>query len=236
MSQADLAPPALLPKEHRKHKDKSEKSKSKKRKRNENEDNDTPPTKISRRDRSEEHETAQDTKVRLDKSPFFNQTLALRLPLSPITQTKPSSGLCAEHLSPMLLTYHEPFKAVVLAYSDVHLSNYPRGQSSESEQICAESVDEYSVNYTWITANFLLLRPGRGTQIEGQIRIQNESYIGLICWNMFNANIPRRLVPKDWRWRMNSERPKKKQKTGTVESVTQDRQPGLFRRREWRED
>ncbi|KAI9665318.1 MAG: hypothetical protein M1831_001755 [Alyxoria varia] len=228
MSQIDSAEAAAPRRKHRKHKDKSEKKKSKKRKRDEVEDNDTPPTKSSRRDRCENRQTDQDTELRVDKSPFFMQTVALRLPLSPITQTEPLNGLCAEHLSPLLLTYYEPLKAVVLAYSDIHLSDNPSKQTSDREQVCAESVDEYSVNYAWVTANFLLLRPGRGTQIEGQVRIQNESYIGLICWNMFNANIPRKRIPKDWRWRINSERPKKKQKTSAVEPVTQEDSQGYY--------
>ena len=36
--------------------------------------------------------------------------------------------------------------------------------------------------------------------IEGHVNIQNESYLGIICYNYFNAGIDVRRLPKDWTW------------------------------------
>ncbi|PBP25479.1 RNA polymerase Rpb7-like domain-containing protein [Diplocarpon rosae] len=43
-------------------------------------------------------------------SPFHLQTSSLYLPLAPVSQKFPLEGICAEHLSPLLLTYYPPFK------------------------------------------------------------------------------------------------------------------------------
>ena len=36
--------------------------------------------------------------------------------------------------------------------------------------------------------------------MEGYVNIQNQSYLGLLCYNLFNASIERRRLPKGWRW------------------------------------
>ena len=36
--------------------------------------------------------------------------------------------------------------------------------------------------------------------MEGYVNIQNQSYLGLLCYNLFNASIERRRLTKGWRW------------------------------------
>jgi len=66
--------------------------------------------------------------------------------------------------------------------------------------VLAKSIAEYAVSYTWLTADFLVLKAQKGIWIEGYINVQNESHIGLVCWNLFNASIERKRLPKQWQW------------------------------------
>ena len=136
------------------------------------------------------------------KTPFHLQTFSLYLPLSPICQNYPLQGLCAEHLSPLILTYYPPFRGVILSYSNARLSEAPQGYTGDEEhgKVLAKSVAEYAASFVWITAEFLIFKPKKGGYIEGWINLQNESHLGLVCWNLFNASIEKQRLPKSWRW------------------------------------
>ncbi|KAI5242911.1 hypothetical protein E4T42_07558 [Aureobasidium subglaciale] len=139
-------------------------------------------------------------------SPFVKQTSSFYLPLSPIYHAFPVDGLCAEHISPLLLTYHPPLRGVVLSYSNPRLSNTPANAPSSRDGpdaepiVLAKSIDEYAVSFVWLTVDFVLLRPTPGAVIEGYVSLQNESYLGLVCWNFFNAGVDRKRIPSNWRW------------------------------------
>ena len=179
----------------------------KKRKRSEYKD--TSPSRNTKKHRSkhtkQDHATGDQVPQSLDSTdatPFFRQISSLYLPLSPICQRYPLEGLCAEHLSPLLLAYYPPLNGVVLSYSNAKLSTEPlSGDVQDEGPVLAKSVDEYAVSYVWLTADFLLFRPQRGCLIEGWINLQNEGIIGLVCWNYFNASIERKRLPKDWKWK-----------------------------------
>lgn len=162
----------------------------------------------------------------VETSPFHIQTSSLYLPLSPISQLHPLKGLCAEHLSPLILTYYSPFHGVVLSYSNVRLSEHPSTSASVTGQVLARSVDEYAVSYTWVTADFLVFRPKRGGWIEGWVNLQNEGHLGLVCWNLFNVSIERKRLPKSWKWvragAESTQQEKKKRKEKVDESVSQE--------------
>lgn len=132
-------------------------------------------------------------------SSFHQQTSSLYLPLPPISQSHPLQGLCAEHLSPLILTYYPPFHGVILSYANVQLSSSPAITTS-NEDVLARSIDEYAASFIWVTADFLLFRPERGNVLEGWINLQNEGNIGLVCLNFFNASIERKRLPREWRW------------------------------------
>ena len=132
-------------------------------------------------------------------SPFHIQTSSLQLPLAPISQKYPLEGLCAEHISPLILTYYPPLDGVLLSYSNARLSEKPFGNNTQGA--LGECVDEYAVTWCWVTAEFLIFKPNKGQWLEGHVNLQNEGHIGLVCWNLFNTSIERRRLPKDWVWR-----------------------------------
>ena len=153
-------------------------------------------------------------------SPFMKQTTSFYLPLSPCAYRFPLEGLCAEHISPLLLTYCPRLRGVLLSYENPRMSEHPIAgvhvkSSEDKKAVLARSVDEYAVTYVWLTADFLLFRPNRGTYLEGYVSLQNESILGLVCYNYFNAVIERDKLPKDWKWideEDQTEQPKKKKR------------------------
>lgn len=155
-----------------------------------------------RKDRQITTDTLPSTSVALDSSPFYMETYSIFLPLSPICYNHPLQGLCAEHLSPLLLCYHLPFHGVVISYENTKLSAEPP-QDLNSEipsPVLARSVDEYAVSFVWLTADFLIFRPRKNDIMEGWINLQNEGNLGLVYLNFFNVSIERKRLPKSWRW------------------------------------
>ncbi|KAM0694856.1 hypothetical protein Q7P36_005212 [Cladosporium allicinum] len=149
--------------------------------------------------------TAISSKYLHSKSPFVQQTTSFYLALSPIAHHFPLEGLCAEHISPLILTYYAPLKGVVLSYNDPRLSESPEmgakvSKGKDSKTVLGTSVDEYAVTFVWLTVDLLIFKPQRGTVLEGYVNLQNESILGLICYNYFNAGIERSRLPKDWQW------------------------------------
>jgi len=136
-------------------------------------------------------------------SPFHIQTVSLYLPLAPISQQYPLEGLCAEHISPLILTYYPPFSGVLLSYSNPRLSEKPFADDGES--VLLHNIDEYAVSWAWVTAEFLLFKPENGTLLEGYINLQNQGHLGIVCWNLFNASIESKRLPSDWSWKDVSE-------------------------------
>lgn len=136
------------------------------------------------------------------KSPFYLQTSSLYLSIAPIAQSHPLAALCAEHISPLLLSYYPPFHGVLISYSNPRLSSDPHDSSARDgrQKAFARSVDEYAATFVWLTAEFLVFRPQRGDVLEGYVNLQSENSISLIYWNFFNASIERRSLPKKWKW------------------------------------
>ena len=168
----------------------------------------------------------------VDQSSFHYQTSSLYLPLSPISQLHPLQSLCAEHLSPLILTYYHPFHGIVLSYKHVRLSESSELPCSRSQQglVLARSIDEYAASFVWVTADFLIFRPQRGGWIEGWVNLQHEGHLGLVCWNLFNASIERKRLPRNWKWvpggqnvgsKKKSDQPQNFLESGTPESVVQ---------------
>ena len=131
-------------------------------------------------------------------SPFYQQTSSFYLPLPPISQKHALQGICAEHISPLILTYYQPFHGVVISYSNARLSTNP--QTDDSTPTFARAIDEYASSFIWLTADFVIFKPRRGSMIEGYVNLQSESTIGLLCLNFFNASVHRRRIPEEWKW------------------------------------
>lgn len=64
----------------------------------------------------------------------------------------------------------------------------------------AKSINEYAVTYVWLTAEFLVFRPEKGTILEGAVNVANEGMVGLICYNYFNVAVSREHLPEGWMW------------------------------------
>lgn len=149
--------------------------------------------------------TASNEGKLVTQSPFVKQTTSFYLPLSPCAYHFPLEGLCAEHISPLLLTYYPPVGGVVISYSSPRLSEHANDglqvdTSDRTKAVLSRCIDEYAVTYIWLTAEFLLFKPRRGTYLEGYVSLQNEGILGLVCYNYFNAVIEREKLPEDWRW------------------------------------
>lgn len=186
-----------------KHKSKSEKKHKstthgeKKRKRDHKEDGGHKSK--SKKHKSDKPTTASILEVPENVSPFHMQTSSLFLPLAPVSQKTPLEGLCAEHLSPLILTYYPPLAGVLLSYHNVRLSEKPFGNDGE-EDVLLQNIDEYAVSWAWVTAEFLLFKPEKGAWLEGYVNLSNEGHLGIVCWNLFNASIERKRLPSDWKW------------------------------------
>ena len=131
-------------------------------------------------------------------SPFYQQTSSFYLTLPPISQKHALQGICAEHISPLILTYYPPFHGVIISYSNARLSTDP--QIGSSKPAYARAIDEYASSFIWLTADFVIFKPQKNSMIEGYVNLQSESTIGLLCLNFFNASIERKRLPKEWKW------------------------------------
>ena len=202
MSMEVASPRLPKPKKHKKSKDKDVEQNEKKRKRHTSDELAvTLPKKPKNKHRSKSplaKEAAAISTQRSIDSPFYEQTSSLYLPLSPISQHHAIQGLCAEHLSPLILTYFPPFHGVIISYSHPRLSTDT--DAEDSKPAYAKSIDEYAPSFIWLTAEFLVFKPKKGSLIEGYVNLQNESNLGLVCWNFFNASIGRKRLPKGWKW------------------------------------
>jgi DNA-directed RNA polymerase I subunit RPA43 len=176
---------------------KKDKSSEKKRKREHGEDGHKSKSKKHKSDKAADKSTPV-PEAPATSSPFHVQTSSLYLPLASVSQGAPLEGLCAEHISPLILTYFPPFRGVILSYSNPRLSEEPFGDDGNSTLL--QSVDEYAVSWGWVTAEFLLFKPDRGAWLEGFVNLQNEGHLGVVCWNLFNASIKRNSLPQDWKW------------------------------------
>ena len=200
--------------QHKIQRRKDKKEKKRKKDKSDPHHRDTPSKlKKPRNDDLEAHEKLTSS-LSADISPFHQTSASFYLPLSPIGQLYPLRTLCAEHISPLLLTYYQPLHGVVLSYGNPRLSANGEDPTSTDgrQKTYARSIDEYAAPFVWLTADFLVLDPQRGDVCEGYISIQNESSIGLICWNFFSASIERVRLPKDWKWISKGNTQKWKQK------------------------
>ena len=155
--------------------------------------------KLSQRAKSPKAQSKSITATRGEPiSPFYKQTSSFYLPLPPISQKHALQGICAEHISPLILTYYLPFHGVIISYSNARLSTEPETETSKPAY--ARAVDEYASSFVWLTADFVIFKPQRNSVIEGYVNLQSESTIGLLCLNFFNARIERKRLPKEWKW------------------------------------
>jgi len=134
---------------------------------------------------------------------LWTESCSFYLSLSPIALSYPLEGLCAEHISPLLLTYFRPLRGVVLSYSNPRFGRSAASaeeEGSDDEPVLAETIDQYATSFVWVTADFHLFRPRKGLWLDGHVNLPNESYLGLLLWNLIPVTVKREHLPRDWRW------------------------------------
>ncbi|KAG8159573.1 hypothetical protein KVR01_010210 [Diaporthe batatas] len=196
---ADAEPAASPEKKHKKHK-----SSDKKEKKSKHHKSTAAPEETTAH--AERKDEAFETFVPDPKQyPFFTQTFSQRIPIWPAAFDEPLTKTAREYLDPMLNRYSPKFKGVLLAYKNVNLSEQPqradaRNPPTDDTPVVLESVECYAPPFAWLTAELHLFIPSRGAWMEGEINLQSEGHIGVVCFDKFNASISRRSLPKGWTW------------------------------------
>lgn len=192
----DSEPVASPEKKHKRHKseDKAEKKDKKHKKQRASQPSETSPAKTR-------HVVVPDD----TQYPFFTQTFSQRVPIWPASFDEPLTKTAHEYLDPMLNRYSPKFKGVLLAYRNVNLSDRPQRANpnnppTDDTPVNLESFECYAPPFAWLTADLHLFVPSRGAWMEGEINLQSEGHIGLVCFEKFNASISRRGLPKGWKW------------------------------------
>ncbi|KAF3764367.1 hypothetical protein M406DRAFT_222570, partial [Cryphonectria parasitica EP155] len=145
--------------------------------------------------------------------PFFTQTFSQRIPIWPAAFDEPLTKTAREYLDPMLNRYSPKFRGVLLAYKNVNLSHRPQRADpahppTDDTPVVLESFECYAPPFAWLTADLHLFVPSRGAWMEGEINLQSEGHIGVVCFGKFNASISRRSLPKGWQWLKNPPAPR----------------------------
>lgn len=206
----ETAPTASPEKKHKRHKseDKDKKKKEKKQKHSSSKRASTPEVELI------VPSTPATTKTTISRAavvpetkeyPFFTQTFAQRVPIWPAAFDEPLTKTAREYLDPMLNRYSPKFKGVLLAYKNVNLSHRPQRPNpndppTDDTPVALESFECYAPPFAWLTADLHLFVPSRGAWMEGEINLQSEGHIGVVCFEKFNASISRRSLPKGWTW------------------------------------
>ncbi|KAF2494091.1 hypothetical protein BU16DRAFT_430762, partial [Lophium mytilinum] len=138
---------------------------------------------------------------------YHLQTLSLYLPVPPIASAYPAAALCAEFLSPLLLTYYPPLDGIVLSYSNARLSEHPEtGASTASSTtetspvVLAKAVDSFAVAFVWLTADFVVCRPAKNSTLRAFVHFQSQAQVSLVFLNLVSVTIRAAHMPRSWRW------------------------------------
>lgn len=99
----------------------------------------------------------------------------------------PINGLRKDHLDPLLMSYYEPVGGVVIAYENIRFE-------SDKARIVAES----PFAHVWVTVDFLVWAPKKGSVLRGWVNLQSASHVGLLVENTWNVSIPKEKIPPGW--------------------------------------
>ncbi|ODV95324.1 hypothetical protein PACTADRAFT_50061 [Pachysolen tannophilus NRRL Y-2460] len=130
---------------------------------------------------------------------FRKVTTSLYVSLAPSYIGNPIEGIKAQHLDRLVMTYFQPAKGVVLAYSNIKLNAENYSKDSEDNKISVAKIAyESPFAFMWITVDFLVWKPEIGDVVEGWIYMQSQSHIGLLIHDTFNATIKKNNIPSNW--------------------------------------
>lgn len=99
----------------------------------------------------------------------------------------PINGLRKDHLDLLLMSYYEPVGGVVIAYENIRFE-------SDKARVVAES----PFAHVWVTVDFLVWAPKKGSVLQGWVNLQSASHVGLLVENTWNVSIPKEKIPAGW--------------------------------------
>ena len=135
--------------------------------------------------------------------PVVMQTVARWVPLWPRGWNEPITAAIEQHFTPKLHRYDSEVGGVLLGYKDVCLNDRPTRKgaaTNDHEAVKLLSVNEFGVGFVWLIAELELFLPKRGSWMEGELILQNEGHVGVVCWDKFNASIEANRLPPKWSW------------------------------------
>lgn len=137
---------------------------------------------------------------------FQTFSTSLYVSLAPCHVGNPINGIKAQHLDPLVMTYFAQARGVVLAYSNVQLSEDNKTTDTNGRPVTIARIADLSpFVFMWITVDFLVWRPQVGDVLEGYSYMQTASHIGLLVHDTFNASIKKYNIPADWLFVPNQE-------------------------------
>ncbi|KAK6460600.1 DNA-dependent RNA polymerase I subunit A43 [Scheffersomyces coipomensis] len=132
---------------------------------------------------------------------FHTVSTSLYVSLAPVHLDNPINGIKAQHLDPLIMQYFSKAKGVVLAYSNIKLSEDNISEDSKDRTISVAKIEGSSpFTFLWITVDFLVWRPQVGDVLEGHIYMQTASHLGLLIHDTFNASIKKFNIPTSWQF------------------------------------
>ncbi|PKS05813.1 hypothetical protein jhhlp_007642 [Lomentospora prolificans] len=135
--------------------------------------------------------------------PVISQQVSRWVPLWPRGWDQPITAAIEQHLTPKLHRYDSEVGGVLLSFKNVCLNDQPTREgaaTADNEAVKLLSVNEYGVGYCWLIAELELFVPKRGSWLEGELILQNQGHVGVVCWGKFNASIEASRLPPKWYW------------------------------------
>lgn len=143
------------------------------------------------------------SKPRAPPPPVVIQEVARWVPLWPRGWNQPITAAIEQHFTPKLHRYDGEMGGVLLGHKNVCLNDRPTRKGAatqDSEAVKLLSVNEFGVGFCWLIADLELFLPKRGSWMEGELILQNEGHVGVVCWDKFNASIEATRLPPKWSW------------------------------------
>lgn len=135
--------------------------------------------------------------------PVVMQEVARWVPLWPRGWHQPITAAIEQHFTPKLHRYDGDMGGVLLGYDNVCLNDRPTRKGAatqDNEAVKLLSVNEFGVGFCWLIADLELFLPKRGSWMEGELILQNQGHVGVVCWDKFNASIESSRLPPKWSW------------------------------------
>jgi len=161
---------------------------------------------------------------------FYSTRLSLYLPIPPVGLANSISAILSLHLAPLLLTYFPPAGGMILSYHDPVLSARPDASlnkaflppssgdipSNRHGNTFTKVGEEFGACWAWLTATFLVFKPEGGDELKGWTNVLSEGFIGVVCYNYFQAAVGKSRIPKSWTWTGASRRQRKTPRKGRL--------------------